>query len=292
MGGRFDATNVLSPCVSVITNVSLDHEAFLGNTVGRIAFEKAGIVKAGVPLVVGRLVPEAAGVIGSVAAERGAPWYRWSREFHCAGAPEFEMVYEGLERSYRGLVCPLPGAHQLENAGCALAMVELAAARGFAVSEQAVRAGLRGVSWEGRLERVEERPLLLLDGAHNLAAALALAHYLQAFLRQRAGGRLVLVVGMMRDKDREGFFRVLLPLADEVILTQAQLPRAATVSELREALGPWDGEARDAPAPVEALELARRLARAQDVILVTGSLLLVGEVKALLRGCGLSPLRG
>jgi len=292
MGGRFDATNVLSPLVAVITNVSLDHEAFLGDTVGRIAFEKAGIVKPGVPLVVGRLSREAADVIGPIASGRGASWYRWRREFRCEGDPVAGMDYEGLEWSHRGLVCPLPGSHQLENAGCALAMVELASARGFGVTEHAIRSGLRGVSWEGRLERVEERPLLLLDGAHNPAAALALARYLADLRRERPAGRLILVVGMMRDKDREEFFRALLPLADEVILTQAQLPRAATVQELRAALGPRGREARDAPAPAEALDLARRLARAQDVILVTGSLLLVGEVKALLRGCGLSPLRG
>lgn len=292
MGGRFDATNVLRPLVSVITNVSLDHEAFLGDTVGQIAFEKAGIVKPEVPLVVGRLSPDAADVIRTVASERGAPWYELNREFRCEGDHLTGIEYQGIERSYSGLTCPLPGVHQLENAGCALAMVELAAAQGFPVSERAVRSGLSGVSWEGRLERVEEQPLLLLDGAHNPAAAQALALYLTELRSERPGARLILLVGMMRDKDREGFFRILLPLVDEVILTQASLPRAATVHMLREAIGQRAEGVHEAPAPADALAQARRLAGPEDVILVTGSLLLVGEVKALLRGCGLSPLRG
>jgi dihydrofolate synthase/folylpolyglutamate synthase len=292
MGGRFDATNVLSPCVAAITNVSLDHEAFLGDTVARIAFEKAGIIKPGVPLVTGRLEPEAADVVRAVAAERGAPWFRWSHEFRCTGDPVIAMTYEGMEGRYEGLVCPLPGAHQLENAGCALAMIELASALGYGASEAAVRSGIAGVSWEGRLECVEEHPLLLLDGAHNPAAARALADYLTDLRCRRGEGRLVLVVGMMRDKDRGGFLRALLPLADTVILTQVRLPRAATVEELREALDPCGVKVRDAQEPAQALELARRLARPEDVVLITGSLLLVGEVKALLRGCGVSPLRG
>lgn len=292
MGGRFDATNVLRPLVSVITNVSLDHEAFLGDTVTQIAFEKAGIVKPGVPLVVGRLSADAADVIGPVASERGAPWYELNREFRCEGDLLTGIGYQGIERSYSGLTCPLPGVHQLENAGCALAMVELAATQGFPVSERAIRSGLSGVSWEGRLERVEEQPLLLLDGAHNPGAAQALALYLTGLRSERPGARLILLVGMMRDKDREGFLRILLPLVDVVILTQASLPRAATVHELRRAIGPRAEEVHEVPVPADALAQARRLAGPQDVILVTGSLLLVGEVKALLRGCGLSPLRG
>lgn len=292
MGGRFDATNVLSPLVSVITNVSLDHQAHLGTTVRRIAFEKAGIVKRGVPLVTGRLSRDAAEVIGACALEREAPWSRLDQEFRCVGEPTAGFDYEGIHRSYRGLICPLAGAHQLDNVACALAMLETADGRGLPVPDQAVRSGLRAVSWEGRLERVEERPLLLLDGAHNPGAAEVLAAYLAGLRRDRPGSRVLLVLGMMRDKDRDGVLRLLLPLVDEVVLTRARLPRAATVQELRASVGDWPGPVHEAPIPADALELARRLAEPDDVILVTGSLMLVGEVKALLRGCGLSPLRG
>ncbi len=292
MGGRFDATNVLTPMVSVITTVSLDHEAFLGDTVSQIAFEKAGIVKRGIPLVTGRLSPEAVDVIGPIAADLSAPWMQLGKEFRCAGDILTGFDYLGRERTIRGLTCPLPGVHQLDNAACALALLELTAVRGFPVSDRAVADGFAGLSWEGRLERVEERPLLLLDGAHNPGAAQVLAQYVAGLRREMPGRRVVLVVGMMRDKNRDEFLRILLPLVDDIILTQAQLPRAATVDELRLSLGPRAAEAREAVSPADALTLARRLARPDDVILVTGSLLLVGEIKGLLRGCGLSPLRG
>jgi dihydrofolate synthase/folylpolyglutamate synthase len=139
---------------------------------------------------------------------------------------------------------------------------------------------------------VERQPTLLLDGAHNPAAAEAVAAYLSSYRRAHPASRVVLIVGMMRDKDRVEFLRLLLPLADELVLTQASIPRAASVEELVAALDEKAGAAQAVPDPAEALALARRLASSEDLICVTGSLLLVGEMKALLRGCGLSPIRG
>jgi dihydrofolate synthase/folylpolyglutamate synthase len=292
MGGRFDATNVLRPLVSAITNVSLDHEAVLGSTVRQIAAEKAGIIKSGVPLVTGRLSGEAAGVIGAAASRQEAPWYRLDEDFGCQGHPLRGFEYHGRGWAIPGLTCPLPGAHQLDNVACALAALELGAAAGFPVPEPAVRSGLQRVVWEGRLECVDHRPTVLLDGAHNPAAAVAIARYLADLRQERPEARIVLVLGMMRDKDRTGFLRRLLPLVDEVVLTQARHHRAATVRELHEALPAWSRPPQEAQSVSEALAVARQLARRQDIILVTGSLLLIGEVKALLRGCELSPLRG
>jgi len=292
MGGRFDATNVVVPAVAAITNVSLDHEAFLGPTVAGIAGEKAGIIKPGATVVTGRLDAEADGVIAAVARERSAVRYRLNHDFHCEGHPLSGFEYRGLAWEFGQLTCPLAGGHQLDNAACALAMLELLSARGVAVPERAVRAGLRLVSWEGRLERVEQDPMVLLDGAHNPAAAEALARHLGDLRRERPAARIILVVGMMRDKDRAGFLQRLLPLVDEAVVTQAGLPRAATVQEMRQALAQWPGPAHEAPSSAEAMAAARGLARPEDIILVTGSLILVGEVKALLLGCELSPLRG
>jgi dihydrofolate synthase/folylpolyglutamate synthase len=292
MGGQFDATNVLAPLVSVITNVALDHQEYLGETVQAIAYEKAGIIKPGVPLVTGRLSPEAAEVIGQMAVERQAPLFRWDREFRAQGDPRTGFDYQGIKSLYRGLSCPLDGVHQLENAACGLAALELASTRGLAVPEEAVRAGLPRTSWEGRIEVVERSPTLLLDGAHNPAAGAALAAYLNAYRREHPDSRIILVVGMMRDKDREGFFRLLLPLADEVVLTQAQVPRSASTQELMVLAERWAGSCHAAVLPSDALTLARRLASPADLICITGSLMLVGEIKALLRGCGLSPIRG
>lgn len=292
MGGRYDATNVIAPSVSVITNVALDHQAYLGNTMGAIAFEKAGIIKRGVPVVVGRLCPEAADVIGRIASERKAPLFRLDSDFRVAGDPLEGFRYEGARVSYAGLSCPLPGAHQLDNAACALVMLELAAARGLPHSEDSVRCGLSAVCWEGRLEIAERHPLLVLDGAHNPAAAEAVAAYLAGHRRAHPDSRIIVVIGMMRDKDRERFLRIILPLVDEVVLTQAQVARAASVQELSVSLGERGNSAHLAPLPADALSLARRLASSEDMICVTGSLMLVGELKALLRGCVLSPIRG
>jgi dihydrofolate synthase/folylpolyglutamate synthase len=292
MGGRFDATNVVTPLASVITNVALDHQEYLGETLAAIAFEKAGIIKDGVPVALGRLDSEAEAVVERVGQERGARRYRLGLDFHAVGDPQAGFRYDGLERSYDNLTCPLPGLHQLDNAGCALAILELAKAQGLRVTEQAVRNGLRAVAWAGRLERIDGRPTLLLDGGHNPAAAKALAVYLRRYREEHPEARLILVVGMMRDKDRGGFLNTLLPLTDELVLTQAQLPRAATVNELESSVIGTRLPIHRAPLPADALAKARGLAQPDDLICLTGSLILVGEVKAILQGCGLSPIRG
>lgn len=292
LGGRFDATNLIVPLAAAITTIALDHQEYLGSSLDAIAREKAGIVKQNVPVVTGRLPLPAAEVVGRVAAERQAPLYRLGHEFTISGDTLTGFAYRGIAGTRDNLTCPLAGAHQLDNAACALALMELASERGVPLSDQAIRAGLRQTSWEGRLEVVEYGPLLLLDGAHNPAAGMALAEHLTTYRLAHPTSRVILVLGMMRDKDLTGFCRLLAPLADDVILTQAQLARAASVQELTAAFGGWASNAHLVPLPAEALALARRLAAATDLICVTGSLMLVGDVKAHLRGCGLSPIRG
>jgi dihydrofolate synthase/folylpolyglutamate synthase len=292
LGGRFDATNVLEPAATVVTTVALDHQEHLGTTVGAIAFEKAGIIKPGVPVVVGRVSDEAAAVLSRVADERKAPLRRLPGDFTAAGLSPAQFRYDGLRVSYDGLACPLDGRHQLDNAACALALLEAASDRGLPVSEEAVREGLRTVRWGGRLETVESRPHVVLDGAHNPDAAAVVADYLAGTRRSRPRSRVLLVWGMMRDKDRGGFLDRLLPYADEVIVTQARGPRATPAQELEALVRARNRTAHVAPDPADALALARRMAAPDDLILLTGSLLLVGEAKAIMLGCGLSPLRG
>ncbi len=292
MGGRFDATNVLAPLASAITNVALDHEAHLGRTVPAIAFEKAGIIKPNVPVVLGRMSPDAWDVIEQTALSHAAPTYRWEAAFRAVGDPVVGFDYEGINASYGDLVCPLPGQHQLENAGCALALLELIAVRGFVVTEAAARTGLRNVVWEGRLEVIEHHPELVLDGGHNPAAGAAVAEYLARYRTQHPTARIILVVGFMRDKDRVGFFNAVSPLADDIVVTHVRMDRAATVEEIHETLQGWPGRVHSASDSAEALACARRIAGPLDLMCVTGSLMLVGEVKALLRGCEVSLLRG
>jgi dihydrofolate synthase/folylpolyglutamate synthase len=167
-----------------------------------------------------------------------------------------------------------------------------AARQALAVAEPAIRDGLHEVQWEGRLEVVARNPLTVLDGAHNPAAAQALADYLRAFRQSNPLSRVVLVLAMMRDKDHRRFLERFKGLVDHVVVTQAELERSATVAELQPVVAEQWPEARASARLSGALAEARQLARPQDLICVSGSLMLIGEMKASLRGCGLSRLRG
>jgi dihydrofolate synthase/folylpolyglutamate synthase len=292
LGGRFDATNVVMPMACAVTTISLDHQEYLGTTCSSIAFEKAGILKPGVPVVLGRIEDDAWRTIDQAARERQAPVFRLNEDFRTEGEQPQQFSYRGLGMQYDGLTCALEGRHQLDNAACALALLGAAAPKGIAVTAEAVRAGLREVNWAGRLEVVDRRPTILLDGAHNPAAATALADSLTRSDRSHPSRPVVLVLGMMRDKDHRGFVEPLRDLVDEVVLTQADLPRAATAQELRASLEGLLPHPHLVPSISDAMALARQLATPDGLVCVTGSLMLVGECKAWFHGCGLSPLRG
>lgn len=292
MGGRFDATNVVTPSVTAITNVARDHEQYLGHELSSIAFEKAGIIKRGIPVVVGELDAATAAVIDGIAGDRQAPYHALGDHFRYQREDSGGFAFQGTERVIEGLRSGLWGEHQLANAACAIKMVMLAAEAGLEVSESAIRQGLSQVTWEGRLEIAETRPTLLLDGAHNPAAARVVASYLRQFRRAQPAARVIALIGMMQDKDRTGFIQELAHVCDEWIVTEPSLPRAAPVDELAAPLRQLEAVTHRVPLPADAVAHARRLAAPEDLICVTGSLMLVGEVKALLRGCGLSPIRG
>ncbi|TLY26468.1 MAG: bifunctional folylpolyglutamate synthase/dihydrofolate synthase [Nitrospirae bacterium] len=292
LGGRFDATNVVAPMACAVTTISLDHQEYLGTTCSSIAFEKAGIIKPDVPVVLGRIEDDAWRTIERAAKERQAPMFRLNENFRTEGEEPQQFSYRGLGMQYDGLTCALKGRHQLDNAACALALLGAAAPQGIAVTAEAVRAGLRAVNWAGRLEVVDRRPTILLDGAHNPAAATALADFLTRSDRSHPSRPVVLVLGMMRDKDHRGFVEPLRDLVDEVVLTQADLPRSATAQELRASLEGLLPHPHVVPSISDAMALARQLATPEGLVCVTGSLMLVGECKAWFHGCGLSPLRG
>lgn len=292
LGGRFDATNVVEPMACAITTIALEHQEYLGQTEDAIAFEKAGIIKPSVPVVIGRMGPEASGVIRRIAQERAAPLWQLGHEFFVEGDGPEQFSYRGVTQVFEGLTCSLAGRHQLDNAACALALLEAAGKAGVAVDEAAVRQGLQSVMWEGRLELIKGYPRVLLDGAHNPAAAAVLARYLQDFLVRHPNSRIILVWGMMRDKDHRGFIAPLQSVVSEIVLTQASLARSATVQELHASLAEWRQPVLEAPLPAEALMVAKTRAMSRDLICVAGSLMLLGDIKAAVRGCGLSPLRG
>jgi len=277
LGGRLDATNVIDPVCCVVTSIARDHEAFLGTRLEDIAAEKAGIVKAGVPVCMGRLVPEAAAVVAARAAALGAP-------LACAG-DEGGLVRAGDGFVFRGpgvrwddLHLALRGAFQQDNAELALLALARVHAR-WPLSVDAVRTGLASVVWPGRLAALRDRPLVVVDGAHNPAAVRALAAELPLLL----GGRpTTLVFAAMRDKSWAEEIDCLLPHVADVVLTRvgrrgedpARL--TAAVAARRPALA--------CEEPRRALRQAIARAGPDGAVLVAGSLFLVGEAYAALGG--------
>jgi dihydrofolate synthase/folylpolyglutamate synthase len=272
LGGRLDATNVVSPELCVITPVDFDHETLLGKSLESIAGEKGGILKAGVPAVFARQRPEAARVLDGRAAElaiavaRTANWSVCDLELDARGS-RFRL---SGERSL-GIACPLAGEHQVENA--VTAAVALAC---LGVPDSAIEAGIARTRWPGRLERVSERPEMILDGAHNPAGARALAAYIDRFYSHR---RVRLIYGAMRDKAIDEISGILFPRAQQVIVTAPQQARALAPEALRDLGGHPD--LRTAPTLRDALALVED-ASPEDVVFVTGSLFLVAEARALL----------
>lgn len=289
LGGRLDATNVLRPIVTVLTTISRDHEAHLGGSISAIAREKAGIIKLGVPVVVGSLVSEAEAVVGQAARERGAKVVRLGEEFRAesvrltAAGGTFDWTREGA--CFAGLSIPLAGAHQVRNAAvAAAAATEAARASGgaFDVGEQAVREGLRRVSWPGRFEVLSSAPTVILDGAHNPEGMCAL---IDALSLLPPSERRTLVFGALADKNAGRMLASAGPAFDRIVLVKPDSERAADPRELAD-LVPGGPEVIVRHRAEEALAEILDGAGALDRIVVAGSLYLVGEARASFRAAG------
>jgi dihydrofolate synthase/folylpolyglutamate synthase len=276
LGGRLDATNVVKPVVSVITSIALDHTDRLGNTLGRIAHEKAGILKRGAPLVRGPMPAAAARVIDARARRLRTRNLRIGTEVLVCSEGAYGSVRLGRE-SYLRLPVPLSGAYQFENLGCAVGALHLLGSRGFPWTLSALRTGLRKLRWPGRLELFPGVPDVLCDAAHNPHAAEALAGYLRACGQRYT--RIVAVLGAMHDKDHAAMFSPLLPLCVAHIFATPDTPRAEPASALAARFG---GEA--IAEPRRALARARELAGHNGLVLIAGSIFLMGPLRALLAG--------
>ena len=277
MGGRLDATNVILPQVTVITNISLEHQEFLGFTIAAIAREKAGIIKNKVPLVTAATQPAALAVIKACCVREEAPWYRVGEHLRVRSQGARRFSYQGLDWHLRDLRTPLSGRHQLLNAATALGALELLARQGnCALGLEQVREGLISTRWPGRLEWLSRRPPVLMDGAHNLAGAMVLKRALQ---EEFTYDRLILVLGIMADKDLRGMIATLAPLAEHIILTRPRYERAAAPEVLLEAGRSFRQRMEVIERAEGALAKARELARSGDLVVVTGSLYFIGEVK-------------
>lgn len=259
LGGRLDSTNVVQPVLTVITPIDFDHEAYLGHTIEAIASEKAGILKPGIPAVFASQRPEAAKVLDARAAELHVPVTR---------AGEFEirdLHIDARGSRFSGIVCPLAGEHQVDNA-----VTAALALHALGISPD----GIKDTRWPGRIEHVSPNPDIILDGAHNPAGARALARYLERFYGNR---RIWLIYGAMRDKAIDEVAGILFPIAAELILTAPNTSRALRP----EALAEFAGRGHIEPTVDAAIEYARRHASDEDVIVITGSLFVVGEARRL-----------
>jgi dihydrofolate synthase / folylpolyglutamate synthase len=279
MGGRLDATNVITPEVSIITNVTFDHEEHLGNTLGAIAREKAGIIKARTPVLTATRHALVQAILKAACLRLQAPLYRLGKDFSVKRAGPASIRYDGFKNRFGPLELNLPGAHQLHNAALALAALELLETQGaIEIDPGAVQAGLKQVRWPARLEVLQEAPLMLLDGAHNPQGADCLRDALRQSYPHR---RIHLVLGVMADKNIRGIFQRLLPLAETAIFTQPRYIRAAPPEHLRKLARPYIQKHYVIPDVASAIQQAQSLADPNDVICITGSLYFAGEVKEL-----------
>lgn len=285
MGGRLDSTNLIKPLASVITNIDFDHERFLGNTIEQIAAEKAGIIKPNVPVLTAARRLAAVRVMEGAARVNNSPLIQCLRDSRISNiqlkptGSRFSL--RTPEHWYPHLEIPLAGHHQLENAVLAVRTLEECSQRGLQVFPEHIIAGLRSVQWPGRFEKISDHPAIFLDGAHNPAGARALRVLMESVQRNR---KLILIYGAMRDKAIRKVFKELLPVCHQVIFTQPPVLRAASPEEIFSAAGEPGCPSFLVPDVPQALKLARQLARQNTVILVTGSLYLVGKVREILKG--------
>lgn len=295
MGGRLDATNVVTPEVALITNVTLEHTQWLGDTVAQIAFEKAGIIKPRVPVVTAA-EGDALNVIQSRAEELNVPLSVLGFDFDVRDRTEPGRFYPAFDYYARAINAPdtgttqnklvlgdlqpgLAGSHQIKNAACAIRMVEYLNAQGAQIMPAAIRDGLALTRWPGRLEILSRNPLILLDGAHNLAGMQSLAAFIKAHNLAR---KLTLVAGILADKAYGAMLDIILPLCQRVVFTRPYNERALNAQDLLPQAAKYNLEAYAENDIEQALNLALRLLKRDETLCVSGSLYLVGVARELL----------
>lgn len=322
LGGRLDATNIINPLLTVITTISLEHQDYLGKTLENIAWEKAGIIKRGVPLITGVGQKKVQEQIARICRERQAPMFLAGRDFRTRKLGPGRFSYFGVKKpfvvggswfveerknsnqdeiripnknlnlkksfihslnterrtpnDYSSLRLGLLGDHQIKNAGLALTAVDLLQKK-YPVPEEKIREGLSKVTWPGRMEVLSERPLIVLDGAHNPGAMRTLAETLP---KSFSYNKVLLVFGMMKDKNLKKTLDYITPLANRIFLTRAEYDRSANPEDLNKFLVGKKPRPRIFPTIPQAITQAIKEAGPEDLILITGSLFVVGEARA------------
>ncbi len=280
MGGRLDATNIITPSLCIVTNISLEHREYLGDTIAAITREKAGILKPGVPAVTGVTQRTAVSAMTAAAdAAHAARVFQRGRDFSIRRRPGGDgFTYYGIDGTVmKGMQTALQGRHQHDNAALVIAACEvLNGTYNTALTMDHIRKGLLASRWPGRLETLAHAPTVLLDGAHNLTAVQALAHHLRTHYKDKT---ITLVLGILGDKAYARMLGCLLPLCRRAIFTQPKIDRALAADTLKAAAKRIVPEVKVIADVAEAVAHAVATSRPEEMVCITGSLYLVGEVK-------------
>jgi dihydrofolate synthase/folylpolyglutamate synthase len=278
MGGRLDATNVVRPLISIITNISKEHEFYLGNTLKKIAYEKAGIIKKNGLLITGATQTAVRSVFKKKCHLLESTYYQLGRDFTCTPYHKETFNYHGLHYNLNNIKLGIRGDYQVNNAALALAAVDILRNKHYHIEDKALYDGLRKVFWPGRLETVNTAPLVILDGAHNPEA---MKNLRTALFNGFDFKRLILVLGMMEDKEIKKMMRALVPSAHQVVLCKPRMDRAATTRTLATTIKDLNVNCHQIDDVKNATRHALTLAHATDLICITGSLFTVGEARGL-----------
>ncbi len=282
LGGRLDSTNIITPLVSVITAISLDHTFILGDTLKAIAKEKGGIIKPGVPIVCAPQSLEALTVLQSIAEENNSPVTLVGQDAHfeiLQDSPDGLRLKLSVDETPGSLLetnVGLLGAHQAENAAAAYAALFITRAKGFYISHSHVQEGFSQVNWPGRFEIVNSDPPVILDGAHNRHSAHLLKAAVQKYFPDRP---ITLVFGASSDKDISGMFAELLPAAQDLVAVQSSHPRALAAQKLVEMTAAYSCQTHPISDIPEAIKHALTLANPNGLVLITGSIYMLGEAR-------------
>lgn len=284
LGGRYDATNVIDkPVVSAITSISLDHTGILGDTLGKIAFEKGGIIKEDCPTIVYPQQEEASEVIKNICAEKKSKYIECDfKNIETKSSNINSQIYNcninGKE--LRDLEIKLIGAHQIKNSIVALNVIEyLNSIKITNISEENIRKGLLETKWPGRIEKISENPMFIIDGAHNEEGAKSLANSIDKYFENK---NKILVIGMLEDKDIESVLDLLIPKFNKVITTTPDNPRAIDANKLKEKIERYNIEVTCEPNIKEAVDYALKISNKDDVIISAGSLYMIGNVRTII----------
>lgn len=276
MGGRLDATNIIKPALSIITNISVEHREYLGNTIAQIAREKGGIIKKCTPVIIGIKQKNAIAVVKEIASEKSAPVFRLGDDFKVKRNQSGNFTYFGIENTWRNLQTGLLGNYQVDNAALVIAACEVINNKKASIPVKSIREGLANNNWPGRLEIVSTNPLVILDGSHNLIAARNLSRYLSDNLSDR---NITLVIGILDDKPYSAMLKSLLPVCSRAIITSPKIYRALLPEKLLAVAENLISDVTIIPDVGKAVNYAVKTASPDDAVCIAGSLYVVGEAK-------------